>query len=133
MADKEVENLVNKVWDKLKLKIENGEMDDTLYKHAHEYLCNAVEGVFSKKTIASKMENACVSVIQKMKTEDIENAIVEFLKKTTLDACKDQNDDNSDENTKSDENKEIEEREPTNKNVNGGKKKKRKHRKTRRK
>lgn len=141
MSDDEVDKLVTQAVEKLNLRIDSGDMDDKLYKHTHQYLCDGVNNVLTESIISKAMINACKSIFNNMKTDGLEKTIKEFLERATLDACEskdgeikeqkqNEKQDNDDEDEQQEEEEDVqEEEEETKKEQTGGKR--RKHKRTR--
>lgn len=111
MSDEDVDKLVEKAIERLNIKIDSGDLDDKLYQHTHEYLCNGVSGVLTEEVIANAMENACKTIFKNIKTDGLEKTIKEFLEKATLDACETEEGENDDEDDKEEDDEEEEDEE----------------------
>jgi hypothetical protein len=111
MSDEDVDKLVEKAIERLNIKIDSGDLDDKLYQHTHEYLCNGVSGVLTEEVIANAMENACKTIFKNIKTDGLEKTIKEFLEKATLDACEAEEGENDDEDEEDEEDDEDDDEE----------------------
>ena len=144
MSDDEVDKLVTQAVEKLNLRIDSGDMDDKLYKHTHEYLCDGVNNVLTESIISKAMINACKSIFNNMKTDGLEKTIKEFLERATLDACEskdgeikeekqnekqDNDDEDEEQEQEQEEEEDVQEEEETKKKQTGGRR--RKHKRTR--